>query len=195
MLRPCGTETRRPSRSRCCCPRPTKATRRRGASSANGSKSSAWRVIGTFRLSHADAEDALAATLFRLADNLDRVREPAALPGWVATTAKREVYAMFRSRRNVAPVADVPTVGVPDNVELQLLRDDQHAALAAAFARLSKACQDLLRLLTIDPPLSYAEIGEVLGKPHGSIGPERRRCLDRLKTMKELRPFGPGGDA
>ena len=55
----------------------------------------AWRVIAMFRLPRADAEDALAATFFRLADNLDRVREPAALPGWVATTAKREVYAIF----------------------------------------------------------------------------------------------------
>ena len=32
-----------------------------------------------------------------------------------------------------------------------------------------------------DPPLPYAEIGARLGIPAGSIGPNRGRCLDRLR--------------
>jgi len=35
-------------------------------------------------------------------------------------------------------------------------------------------------LLIADPPVPYAEISAKLGIPVGSIGPNRRRCLDKL---------------
>jgi hypothetical protein len=36
-------------------------------------------------------------------------------------------------------------------------------------------------MLITDPPVPYAEISARLGIPVGSIGPTRRRCLDRLR--------------
>ena len=39
----------------------------------------------------------------------------------------------------------------------------------------------MLALLIEDPALSYAEISASLGVPVGSIGPSRRRCLDKLR--------------
>jgi DNA-binding CsgD family transcriptional regulator len=54
-------------------------------------------------------------------------------------------------------------------------------ALRAAFAGLPPRCQQLLSMLTSDPPRSYAEISAELGIPVGSIGPYRARCLDRLR--------------
>jgi hypothetical protein len=36
-------------------------------------------------------------------------------------------------------------------------------------------------MLAADPPLPYAEISVRLGIPVGSIGPTRRRCLDKLR--------------
>ena len=42
------------------------------------------------------------------------------------------------------------------------------------------ACQQLLALLTADPPVPYAQISARLGIPVGSMGPTRRRCLDKL---------------
>jgi len=36
-------------------------------------------------------------------------------------------------------------------------------------------------VLTEDPPVPYAQISARLGIPIGSIGPSRRRCLDRLR--------------
>jgi DNA-directed RNA polymerase specialized sigma24 family protein len=32
-----------------------------------------------------------------------------------------------------------------------------------------------------DPPVPYAEISDRLGIPIGSIGPTRRRCLEKLR--------------
>ena len=65
-------------------------------------------------------------------------------------------------------------------VDQELLVAEQQAALRDAFARLPPACQQLLTLLIADPPVPYAEISARLGIPVGSIGPNRRRCLNRL---------------
>ena len=58
---------------------------------------------------------------------------------------------------------------------------ERDAALREAFARLPEGCQRLLALLMTDPPVPYTEISARLGVPVGSIGPNRRRYLDRLR--------------
>ena len=149
-----------------------------------------WRAIGRFDLSAEDRKDAFAATFFRLYERLDTVREPAKLPGWVATTARNEVHTLLRGRRDrPMDAVDLPLPPHEEEPEREMVDDELRVALRAALAGLSTACQDLLRLLSIDPPLSYADIGEVLGLPHGSIGPTRQRCLDQLRQTAELRPF------
>ncbi len=151
----------------------------------------AWRAIAGFDLAVEDRKDAFAATFCRLYERLDTVREPAKLPGWVATTARNEVLTLLRSRKRDIPVDDVDLRQPAVHVEFAaaLMDAELRDALRAALSHLSPACQELLRLLTVDPPLSYAEIGELLDLPHGSIGPTRQRCLDRLREAAELRPF------
>jgi DNA-directed RNA polymerase specialized sigma24 family protein len=68
----------------------------------------------------------------------------------------------------------------------RLQRDEQRTAVRQAFAGLPPACQDLLRLLTTDPPVPYAEIETLLDMAHGSIGPTRRRCLEKLRSTPPM---------
>ncbi len=151
----------------------------------------AWRAIAGFDLSEEDRKDAFAGTFFRLYERLGTIREPAKLPGWVATTARNEVHTLLRARRRAVPT-DLhdehlpPTAPEPAG---RLLEGELHAALYAGLDRLSSRCRQLLLLLTTDPPLSYDEVGELLDLPHGSIGPTRQRCLDQLRQTTELRPF------
>jgi DNA-directed RNA polymerase specialized sigma24 family protein len=63
----------------------------------------------------------------------------------------------------------------------ELLAAERHAALREAFQDLPPAGQRLILLLIEDPPVPYAEISARLGIPVGSIGPVRRRCLDKLR--------------
>jgi RNA polymerase sigma factor (sigma-70 family) len=151
----------------------------------------AWRTIAGFDLSEEDRKDAFAGTFFRLYERLGTIREPAKLPGWVATTARNEVLALLRARRRDTPVDldDQHLPAVDSDPAARLLDLELHEALHGGLARLSAACRQLLHLLTIDPPLSYAEVGDVLDLPHGSIGPTRQRCLDRLRETPELLPF------
>jgi hypothetical protein len=46
-------------------------------------------------------------------------------------------------------------------------------------------------MLASDPPSSYAEISAALQIPVGSIGPQRGRCLDRMR--KALAALGEAG--
>jgi RNA polymerase sigma factor (sigma-70 family) len=154
----------------------------------------AWKVLNNIALlGHHDREDAYTGTFFRLVQKLDTIREPEKLPGWVAMTALNEARTILRARKRVDPVEDVPEAGgrpggAEDPAE-GLLRDELRAAIRAGFARIPESCQRLLRAITADPPLSYDEIGEQLDLKHGTIGPARRRCLDRLQRTPEVATF------
>jgi RNA polymerase sigma factor (sigma-70 family) len=144
-----------------------------------------WSICRRYRLDSADAEDVSQGVWLQLVARLDRLRDPAALPGWLATTTRRECGRMVRAKsRRRAGEQVLIAASLPDTettpVDHELLVAEQHAALRDAFSRLPPGCQQLLTLLMADPPVPYAEISARLGISPGSIGPNRRRCLDRL---------------
>jgi DNA-directed RNA polymerase specialized sigma24 family protein len=67
------------------------------------------------------------------------------------------------------------------SAEEELLQAERHAALREAFTYLPPSCQQLIGMLIQDPPVPYAKISTELGIPIGSIGPSRRRCVDKLR--------------
>jgi RNA polymerase sigma factor (sigma-70 family) len=145
-----------------------------------------WSICRRHRLDRADAEDAAQTVWLRLVDHLDRLRDPDALPGWLATTTRREcLRALDIARKTGAPGLVLAAEDPPDPqaaaAEQELLAAERRAALREAFTALPPHCQRLLVLLIQDPPVSYAEISARLGISVGSIGPMRRRCLDRLR--------------
>jgi RNA polymerase sigma factor (sigma-70 family) len=141
-----------------------------------------WSIARAHRLSDADAADACQATWLRLVEHLDRVRDRAALGGWLATTARRECLRVLRSRGRAVPVADPPD-SIDDRavIDARLLASERDAHLWRAFDRLGRRDRALLRMLAADPQPSYEEIACALGMPVGSIGPTRARALERLR--------------
>ena len=146
-----------------------------------------WSICRQYRLVDADAEDVAQMVWLHLVDHLDDLRDPAAMPGWLATTTRRQCIRVRRSAARL-PQATGPLID-PDNMadtdavlaEHELLVAERHAALRQAVSDLPGGCRELITLLTADPPLSYSEISARLGIPIGSIGPSRSRCLDRLR--------------
>jgi DNA-directed RNA polymerase specialized sigma24 family protein len=122
-----------------------------------------WSICRRHRLSSADADDVGQRVWLQLVSQLDKIRDPAALPGWLATATQRECGQQT------------------EMAEQELLTGERHAALREAFTRLPPCCQRLIAVLMEDPPVPYAQISARLGIPIGSIGPSRRRCLDRLR--------------
>jgi RNA polymerase sigma factor (sigma-70 family) len=145
-----------------------------------------WSICRRHQLSHADTEDVGQTVWLSLVNQLDLIREPAALAGWLATTTRRECLRVQRAGRgpNTADGA-LDAENLPDQraeaPEHELLAAERHAALRAAFTQLPPAGQQLIAMLIADPPLPYAEISARLGIPVGSIGPTRSRCLDRMR--------------
>jgi RNA polymerase sigma factor (sigma-70 family) len=144
-----------------------------------------WSICRRYRLSGADAADVGQNVWLRLVEQLDRLRDPAALPGWLVTTTQRECWQFVRTagrRHAVEQVPDADDIPGPTGVvEQELLAVELGAALREALSQLPPGYQQLISLLTRDPPVSYAEISTRLGIPVGSIGPTRRRCLNRLR--------------
>jgi RNA polymerase sigma factor (sigma-70 family) len=145
-----------------------------------------WSICRRYRLAGADADDAGQAVWLHLVDQLDNIRDPAALPGWLATTTRRECARIVRAARKAQPRDYAPDAGtIPDEQAVmpgdELLMAERHAALREAVTHLPPRCQQLIALLIEDPPVPYAQISARLGIPAGSIGPCRARCLDKLR--------------
>ncbi len=146
-----------------------------------------WSIARSFRLSTADAGDAVQMTWLRLVENLDRITEPDRLASWLGTTVRREcLQHLRRSTRDRSEPGSEYLINVPDGapaVESALLDDERDRALWKAMGMLGEKCQRLIRVLMASPPPAYTEVAAALEMPIGSIGPARQRCLAQLKKI------------
>ena len=149
-----------------------------------------WSICARFQLSSHDREDVSQSVWLLLVEQLGKLREPAALPGWLATTTHREclrVVTVARKSERLGTGLDDALQFVDNTIiDEEILMAERNAALRAAFAELPPKYQQLLAMLMSDPPHSYAEISEKLQIPMGSIGPQRARCLERLRRSAAL---------
>jgi RNA polymerase sigma factor (sigma-70 family) len=150
-----------------------------------------WSICRRYRLGGADAEDAAQAVWLRLVDQLDKIRDPAAIAGWLATTTRRECCRVLRAARRPQaawPARDAEAIADEQarTAEQELLAAERHAALREALAQLTPREQQLIAILAADPPVPYAEISARLGIPVGSVGPTRGRCLDKLRRYPAI---------
>jgi RNA polymerase sigma factor (sigma-70 family) len=146
-----------------------------------------WAMTRDFKLAESDAADVAQATWLRLLEHIDRLKHPARVGSWLATTARHECLRSLAARKKVMLVHDdAEFEGVaahePD-IDERLLAEERAQTVREALARLPWRWQRLLELLMTDPPVSYADISDELGLPVGSIGPTRGRCLARLRVL------------
>ena len=152
-----------------------------------------WAICTRYRLSNHDIEDVGQSVWLLLVAQLGKLREPAALPGWLATTTKREclrVVTATRKSQQLGSTVDDVSFADKRAIDEDILIAERNAALRTAFAELPPHGQHLLAMLFRDPPCSYSEISATLGIPIGSIGPQRARCLERLRQSPALTAFG-----
>jgi len=145
-----------------------------------------WSIARAHRLDAADAADVSQTTWLRLAENLDRIREPRRVGAWLAATARHECLRTVRRAGREVPAGEVepePAQASGPSAADRLFRTERDAALWQGFGGLSESCQSLLRILMGDPAPSYEEVSEALDMPVGSIGPTRARCLERLRAL------------
>lgn len=142
-----------------------------------------WHVARSFRLDEATAKDVSQTVWMKLIENAPKIDDPERLPGWLVTTTRREAIRVSKLRDRTIPTEfEYDVEDDSPSLDTLLIESEESSILVTAFKRLSEGCQQLLRLLTVEPALSYEEISEATGRPVGSLGPTRARCIDRLKN-------------
>ena len=141
-----------------------------------------WSICRRHRLGDADAGHVGQAVWTQLVSQLGMVRDPAALACWLAAATAREcgrVRSAARERQTSGPALDARSI--PDEKAGMAGQEVREALLREALTCLPPHCQQLIVMLTEDPPVPYAQISTTLGIPVDSIGPARGRCLDELR--------------
>jgi RNA polymerase sigma factor (sigma-70 family) len=141
-------------------------------------------VIRGCGLFGAEAADVSQTVWLRFVEHIDRIREAERAGAWLATTARHESFRILRRSGRQVVTAEVPEVAAPDDadavVEALIVAEDRGAVLLA-LGRIPARCQELLRLMATDPPMSYDDIAVSMDVPRGWIGPTRGRCLNHLR--------------
>ena len=145
-----------------------------------------WAIARAYRIDPVDAVDVCQVTWLRLVAHIDDIREPESVGRWLASTARHECLRVLRCKGREVPTDDANDafsggdIAVPP-ADSRMLAAERERAVWEAMDTLPPHCRRLLRLMMADPPPSYEEITAALDMPQGSVGPTRRRCLDKLR--------------
>jgi RNA polymerase sigma factor (sigma-70 family) len=136
--------------------------------------------------SDADVDEAVQRTWVLLFRNAARINDPACLPGWLSTTARREALAILRAQQRTIPSEDVADHVAPDDrdVATTLMDEELRRALDRAVETLPHSQRLIVRAL-LREPASYDALSEELGIPRGSLGPLRGRAVRALRAQLE----------
>ncbi|HEX6596058.1 MAG TPA: sigma-70 family RNA polymerase sigma factor [Acidimicrobiales bacterium] len=156
-------------------------------------------VARAHRLSWADAQDVYQVTWLRLLTHLHSIREPERVGAWLASTCRHEALRLLRRDGRQVPSGTSDDFDDADPLtpppDARLLASERQLAVWQALAALPPHCQRLLRLLMTDPPPTYEEITAALDMRQGSIGPTRRRCLEKMRAELGGISHGPEGSS
>jgi RNA polymerase sigma factor (sigma-70 family) len=144
-----------------------------------------WHVVRACGLDREAAEDVVQNTWLTLVKGADSVRDPQAITRWLCTAARREAWRVSKASTRTRPVEDeVLDARMPlqTSPEAEAVTNDENSLLWQALGRLPERCQKLLRIVAWEPRPDYSAVAESMEMPIGSIGPTRRRCLDKLRV-------------
>jgi len=139
-----------------------------------------------------DSADIFQSVCLDLLCELNRLREPKALPAWIIQITYHKCFHQSRIRQR--QVTDnqgiellVADADLPDT-QLQELQRDQ--ALRSALTSLSPRCHQLVKQLFFESPTQpYNQIAKSMSLATGSIGSIRQRCLIELRKILEQAGF------
>jgi RNA polymerase sigma factor (sigma-70 family) len=143
-------------------------------------------VVRTVRLPAHAVDDAVQATLLSVLQQVHTLRNPDAGLAWISIVARREALREARALQRYVLVEEpddlVDSAPVVDPAEVVLDRFSQ-AVVRSVVLRLPARPRVLLERIAQEDRPNYASISTALQMPVGSIGPTRRRGLDRMRQM------------
>jgi RNA polymerase sigma factor (sigma-70 family) len=152
-------------------------------------------VARAHRLPSHAAEDVVQATLMAMVVHIHELRDPRSGLSWLSVVASREAVRTARTEQRYVLVDEPdlqPTATSADDPEGLAIAELSRAVVRRNVRRLPTRHRVLLERLAEQDRPDYASISTALQMPIGSIGPTRRRGLDR---MRALLAADPGWDA
>lgn len=145
----------------------------------------AWRV--------SDIDDISQEVWLRLVLKADQIRDPHALLAWLRVVTYRVANQVGHAGRRLVPASDIDEAPTPTVVEDEVVeccyREEGVRRMRLAFAKLRPRDQQLLLFLHRDREPGYAAVSREVRRPIGSLGPSRRRLIERLRKDRHLVGF------
>jgi RNA polymerase sigma factor (sigma-70 family) len=139
-----------------------------------------------YGFSRDEAADVFQEVCLGLLSELQKLREPRALPKWLLTVAAHKCFHRRRHAGRVTTVEpetlDALAGEVPAEAAEIIDQAEQEQALREGIAGLPPRCQRLVKMLFYETAARpYRDVAQELGIAVGSIGFFRQSCLDRLR--------------
>lgn len=145
--------------------------------------------------SQEDATDVFQSVVAQMLTELNRLREPEALAGWLIRVTSNQCSQLkkqqIRDNPSAASEPDAESIVQPGpDPESIMCEAAREQALRRIVLNASDQCRRLIHLLFYETPSRpYGEVAATLGIATGSIGFIRRKCLDRLRSSLEEAGF------
>ena len=145
-----------------------------------------------------DVDDIVQDVWICLLRRHGQIREPRTLIAWLHVVTRRAAAQVGHRSARVVPIPVDAEPASPSSTEDEVIGCHGRRAITngvrMALDRLHEDDRHLLLLLHRDDRPGYDDISRQVGRPIGSLGPTRRRLLERLRRdrhivgLKDLRP-------
>jgi RNA polymerase sigma factor (sigma-70 family) len=158
-----------------------------------------YHVVRPYRLPRDTADDVVQSTLLVALLHVHTLRDPASGLSWLSVVARREAIHMIRAERRYVPVDELdslhPVPATTEGPEEIVLAGLTHDVVRRTVSKLSTRHRVLIdRILHCDRP-NYAALSAELQMPLGSVGPTRRRGLERMRCLLAADPEWDMGES
>ena len=147
-------------------------------------------IVSRYGLRHDDAAEVIQITWAACYESLSRLREPAALPGWLSSICRHEAIRFLKTRTRCVPIDFLS-----EDISSALTVDDDPTASEALSRLIETLDREFLRTLLKElgerdrklmlalaaEKTSYHDVSMSLNMPVGSIGPTRQRIITKLR--------------
>lgn len=153
-----------------------------------------FSICHSMNLSREESFDIFGQVSYLILRNLNKLKSPEKLLSYVATTTRREIYALSRRVKLFEYIMLTELSGgrvrVADTPDKIYEKTKGKELLQKAVLTLPQRDSDLIQLLFLDTSEpKYEEISEKLQIPVSSIGPTRARSLEKLRKLLKKKGF------
>ena len=151
-------------------------------------------IVSRHGLRDDDAAEVMQITWTTCYEHIARLREPAALPGWLGAICRHESIRLLKAQTRCTPMdflgedrllslttADDPTAGEGLS---PLIQTQDRELLRILLDQVGDRDRNLMCALAADNT-SYLEVSTSLSIPVGSIGPTRQRVIAKVRRKAD----------